>query len=1529
MWSYKSDRGRVPRPRHFMSQNRNASSPVTSSAKASTGTSALKSPDQQKTTTTKTGPSPPTSRSLSCSEAEEARPVAATARPRPSKIPSSNDVRLSLLPRPAAANPTTSMSDQNPNSSQTADRSTQQTENSERQMPAKGRPDNTLRRKAPTIGKPSTQESQRTETERPERLRVVIPSTPRPGQFTNTNATPRMPWGQAEMVKNESSSSIPSAQAAGKSTEPPALEGPKELASLRTTVNTQNLPPSTLPNYPSASTPSTRYSSSPGIWSRGSTPTSMSSCSPGIVYPSKVGPRLRQISPSETKLPVFSPLTQYPSPQSDLAERMSIKSPKLDKGNESSTTLANAERGEAPKTTDSTKSPSSALPRRTSVNSSSVPGRIKVDTQTNRRGEEKTERRTSGLRGVQSPSSANKSKDSVPTPSRPTREGTDQLELEPSPVIQSHLPPKTVSSHKRRESSENNIPTAKQLSSSSNQSAATSTDSFHSRRPSRKSSLTTSPVPMPQKFSRTSSREQQGKQDTKSPTTPTSATTKRFGIFSRKPKPDTDAHGSDQSRLPRKGPAAGTGHEGYGKYGRKGSTGSSSGARTRSTSVSDSVPKLASGSKGNGKGRPEQEIDDFLRSRLEPVVINGGGVDGTTLSRTESEQSMGASSTVSASNTAQNVLSPHSTVCSTETLATSGTTGEPRGRKGSNDNGSAGQSRLPAAKKISHHATASNSSVDHPKTILPGNPSQGKEQKQSKKGKGFRSFFQRSHSKQRKESNPETSTSSAPHLHAKITPVAANRPVAHYALFDTDEDPLEDIIHDVEESPPTEYEDEPDQPVEIPPALNIQKNRQSVLLPSLPDFQTEHRAGRNSPPKVYMNKNFGFSIPKIEKSPKEKRPSRLASIGRIPQVISRRDRQHKPASQSFSRPFSITESPSVAAPVTDLLNEPQAPTSETDKSPGKPSSLGFDLTQPFGDPTQGSVLDLLAGPYSGNEFLHFSPDKNSSLSSGDSKAATGVPNPNAEPADDEIWKEYDDLIDHVFSPVTPSTEPGSGLSDPGDNFELAALASKTLQAELNAHRELPPLPTLVEHPSVGANRSSGDSVRLRRSRIASALRSSYAPSSQPSYGDLNAGQSDHQDKEGTEKSDLDHSIQPIEEASFLPSPLNPSQSFEVCRQRNTILFDIAERDREGPTAQTNIRSGSLMTSRWLSFGRVLFSPAHNHVKTGEQERILVIDGLGNDDWSFYCALTYANADVYNLHVGPNAATSSHPAAWQPPANYHTVHHPNLADKFPFPMGFFAATVLRFPAACSEHVQDSIVSECKRVLRPGGYMEMSILDLDMVNMGIRTRKAVRGLKERTYLADSNISLKPASDSIQRLLGRHNFDNLHRCMVRIPVAGVITRSSASSSSTSSSSLHPSMSIPAAIRSAPSFGQGNGQTEQTPITTTTTANHYHHHNHDNNKHGKSPSNDTDLSLGDLLADPMPSQSNDESIRKIVAKVGRWWYTRCYEIPVLPDGDVDLRIWSDKKVLRECQKRGTGFRLLIAHAQKPSEVNRRTASV
>lgn len=204
--------------------------------------------------------------------------------------------------------------------------------------------------------------------------------------------------------------------------------------------------------------------------------------------------------------------------------------------------------------------------------------------------------------------------------------------------------------------------------------------------------------------------------------------------------------------------------------------------------------------------------------------------------------------------------------------------------------------------------------------------------------------------------------------------------------------------------------------------------------------------------------------------------------------------------------------------------------------------------------------------------------------------------------------------------------------------------------------------------------------------------------------------------------------------------------------------------------------------------------------------------------------------------------------------------------------------------------------------------MSLLDRDMVNMGPHTRKAIRQLKEMTCLSDSTLSLKPTSDSVQRELGAQGFDSLRRCMVRIPVAGMVLRSSDSSSSAHSiSTATPStaFSLPTISVKTAGGGQSTGAAS------------------------KSPSNDANISLGDLLSDPSPSPANDESIAKIVARVGRWWYSKCYEDPVFSTGNTDPGIWNDRKVLRECQKRGTGFRMFIAYAQKPSEVPRRTASV
>ena len=91
------------------------------------------------------------------------------------------------------------------------------------------------------------------------------------------------------------------------------------------------------------------------------------------------------------------------------------------------------------------------------------------------------------------------------------------------------------------------------------------------------------------------------------------------------------------------------------------------------------------------------------------------------------------------------------------------------------------------------------------------------------------------------------------------------------------------------------------------------------------------------------------------------------------------------------------------------------------------------------------------------------------------------------------------------------------------------------------------------------------------------------------------------------------------------------------------------------------------------------------------------------------------------------------------------------------------------------------------------------------------------------------------------------------------------------------------------------------------------------------------------------MQSSSSDDStdngIADMVARVGRWWYSRCYESVVLPEAGepgasnsgtmLETSIWRDEALVRECEKRGTSFRLLIGYAQKPEVGVRRTVSV
>ncbi|KAJ5716899.1 hypothetical protein N7488_002545 [Penicillium malachiteum] len=1508
---------------------------------------------------------PRSGRALSLSSAEDSGSIPAPV----SSQPNPRSKRLSSLPRPTTGGLTSPV----PPVSTTLPKATPSIPTSastpyvtnlstfvpsyQPQAPPAKRVRNVLRRKAPLIGR-------HMEQNQTQKLSLVIPQEDKSqhnhvkdsGNHSGNHSTPDAYFaGPSASASSQSSSDKTPKSAVGT----PKMQGPAELASLRT-YEPKVLPPPTH-IIPPASSPSTRYSESPGMWSRGSTPTSLSSYSPGIMHSSKLG-RLRQPSPSQTRLPFFSPPSVHASPQSaqsDIQETKVVRSaiPQRTLGPSPVPARSIPTKQDVRKITSRVQGPPpTPPPRKSSVNFSPPKDSPRkdsdIDVEKARKEVEEAERellKTYNKRAVNTMNPISPELITPKTPPRPSREGTHRLDLETSPVIQSNLPYLHSTGHKRRESAER-IRAATQPYANLNQSATMSVDSFRSKDLSRIPSREAGSPALARKSPKLT--KEPPKEKVVEPKKPVA--TKRFGLFSKKSKPDLEPNSGEQNRTTtRKGPAAGTGHEGYGKYsqrGRKASAGSLSDARNRSTSTTRSASRSISSSKGSMSSRPDLSLDDFLSSRLEPVIINGGGMEGNTLSRTQSEQSMSSLSVASSSLLRPTPLTT-STAQSTDSLVTTSTSILNEAKSPSESTTALSthsrvsekatdvaerpqppKSRMPVPKGKSHgvygsveaartraSVLISDSKIQAPQNLKSASspsippPEPAKEPQQvSKKGKSSRwNLFQKSRPDEPKvlDFAPVTPSHTS-QLHAAISPVLKTRPIAHYALIDTDSDELDDIIHKIEDSPPTE-EETILPAAEIPAGLNIRKREPSVLLPSPPKLYGEFD-DRPSPKTAMFNRNL--MGPESESSPEHRRPRRLASVGRIPKVVSRRDRQHKPAMQSFSRPFSIIDSPP-SVPVPAQQSSPEYPRFNEPawKQPigGQTPDMGYNFQQTFSAPEHVSALNFLAGPYSANEFIHFSPhnDSISSSSSGALAAVTAVlPKPHTAPMEDEIWKEYDDLIDHVLSPEEPESD-DKDKTENDERFQLATMASKALQDELNNPASL----QQGEYtPGAASFRSSSDSVRLRRSRIVSALHSSISPSTQPSYSNLIASYGDGEDPQSSATSAIGPSDEVQEQqTTFLQSLATATDDKQKSPERRSML-GLSEKDWDAVT-HTNMRSASLMTSRWLSFGRVLFSPAHNHVKTGTHGRILVIDGLENDDWSFYCALTYPDADVYNLSGRPVSTVMPHPAL-KPPSNHHIIYHAGLQNSLPFPKDYFTVAVLRFPTSSPEAVQNNIVQECKRVLRSGGYLEMSLLDRDMVNMGARTRKAVRRLKEMTCLANPAISLKPTSDNIQRLIGQQGFDNLRRCMVRIPVAGMVVRSSGSTTSSSNKSHSATTTTPSTAFSLPAISI----TTVTGSQSTQTASK------------SSLSDDTNVSLGDLLSDPSPSAANDESIAKIVARVGRWWYTKCYEDPVLPStGYRDSSMWNDRKLLRECQKRGTGFRMLIAHAQKPSEVKRRTASV
>ncbi|EME89494.1 uncharacterized protein MYCFIDRAFT_213694 [Pseudocercospora fijiensis CIRAD86] len=1214
-------------------------------------------------------------------------------------------------------------------------------------------------------------------------------------------------------------------------------------------------------------------------------------------------------------------------------------------------------------------------------------------------------------------------------PPRPSRDGTLNLAdlSRPSPVVQSDLPRLYTTYHKRTPSQETPDPTSSPRSKSRLGFSSRTTSRTGSRNESPRIDSAISPPPSARRFHRgptpdTATQEGVAPSRKDSPAVgpgPSPSKSPRFGIFSRKPKAEAKVV-EKPVRRPSKGPAAGTGHEGYGRFssrGRNGSTSSSAGFRSPSAdSTTSSAPRPSNASsrrKGSRGSKDAAELDEFLRERLEPRVLRGSGSTfntgsssdfaGTSLYPASSKASSldsyphpqllpsAMQSKDSVSSSRRPVLARNNTSESSDTdfEVQQPTIAARRSLTRLSQTDSKSPVRVPApintslAPSTTTYIDSNDTETVWPQTdsSMPPfeDPFHGKEglwlrsptqEPIAKQGRKW-NFFQRSKGKA-KAMDPPTMI--------EMPPRSPQRAVAHYAMPDSQDplnlDEVRRLVLDNETSqdesasdsnrlskivpyegrhlsllpsPPSpgfssdsyfkarpllprisvQRQDSPDTPevLDAPPyqaahAVNIaqspgQGHLNSLAVPSDPSSVLRPAIGTPEPDSTSnTTPDLGNESP---------RQPRLSPIGRIPAVVSRRDRDRKLSDNSFSRPFARHQPrPTVKPPgsVYSQIREMASPI-EVGSQPVSSTSTRSDFnsteikssvnTNQASTSTNRTSMDI----HNHTEFFVFPPRKNSEQSYQSGSTSSGYPSwtnalyPPPQQYED-VWDEYDDFMDeHVplkkakakrslgapfqypdtvhggsirsLVPPPAGQPPTSELPIPPGSEVASTILSVPQQISRFLQPSLTPMtPDTISAliGSYGGRSTSTLFISNRDSSLTEARLSTQQPL-RSSFGSVQGSVMSLRHSKGSRHS----------RSASLPEARHSQASTAILirQEQDAQLPDIVEVPGElSPSAR--LRQSALMTSKWLSFGRVLFSPAHNELQFVNEPRVLVLDGLSSD-WSFYVALNYPEATVYNMGASLSACPSlSWPASdGPPPPNHRQIPLTSIAASFPFPKGFFTAVVLRYPIATTETSYAACISECKRVLRPGGHLEVTVLDLDLMNMGSKTRKAVRGLKTRMQQHDREVCLQNLSDVLVRLIGRRGFESVQRCVVGVPTAGRIPRSQDLSSSGSASSA----------------------ISKRPI---------------NPPRGAS---DNDFSFSNLLVGNYgsqyePGKNNDESITKMVAKVGRWWYSTCYEKALL---STDRSIWNESGLVRECEKQGTSFRLLICHAQKPLQTRRRTA--
>ena len=1044
-----------------------------------------------------------------------------------------------------------------------------------------------------------------------------------------------------------------------------------------------------------SASPSTRFSESPGpgAYSRDTTPTSMASQSPGIMAPSKSHtPRLRQGSPALSRPPVTRRRAGSTSTDGEGLVSDTQGLPSLQESVTSSSSNSTVKGGGKPRTPESTEKkkkkkglsplPPSPPPRKSSQKSTeSSPADRRSPAKATKNPTQASVTSPVETLPLDPPSvfshqrtTSNSSNGSNP-PARPSRQGIPNLQSQLGgsiPVIQSNLPGLVTLQDKKgkRQSliSVNKVAPSQNKSAYQGQTGSkfTSRDpspaaaQFGSgQTPSAPSGLGIIPDLRPVQTHPSTSRSSA----TRTPS-PTVANPKhRFGLFSRRTKtaPAEIPTLGSKEKAPRKGPAAGTGHEGYGKYGHRGrsSTIGGTGAdRNRSMSVASSAESVASSTRTH---------DPFLLNRISPVIITGGGGilenrnTSSELTRTESGTSL-VLSNQSIESGGASFLGPEvsrttlwPSALPKERIKVTSTTAS-KGRRPSDSsedwasqpsslafrrsmqriNHSTGELSLPRPLNLtgmgvspslrSLESSVMESSILSDDSQIDVNAEQArgrkvlksKPKKLEKRTKSPRKWnlFHRSQPK----GEPQVAETMA--VTIGIQPVKA---VPHYAMLDSSDEQLDgeqmdlgEILRDAEVTGLND--DELDalqfgnykENLKRIEDLKIQMDTQPPL--SLP----ERSPMLFSPEPMHSTPELTHAQPSIsnETTPPSGqadepslhltentapvRPSRLPQVGRIPKVMSARPETTSP--KSFSRPFArLSTLQPIQGPIALDRDSVALGT-----GPVETSALENIAAEAMAEAprTRQDSKSSTTDSTSHKQFLAFSPRKNSEATTSSSGAMSFagttavIPAADAALEVDEVWDEYDDLIGNTNT----ANPPPSATSSHGMPFQYENYESRKMSESDSLSKEgqaSQQSSTVKEALAEGSTTDPTTEDTFRSSQITTSSMHSLEMATRMKAL-LVTVPSPKASGTFTDATPRQQDNQSVKKKKRRPSQSSPRKSGGSGQTRpGSASISAREPDNSSPISQVNLRVGTMTVSKWLTFGHVLFSPAREDIMNSE------------------------------------------------------------------------------------------------------------------------------------------------------------------------------------------------------------------------------------------------------------------------------------------------------------------------------------------